>query len=326
MSELVPVLTALVNEWEGGRRCGFCVVVDTRGSTPQSPGAALLVRDDRSTVGTLGGGCVEAEVVRRTHGEALVAGKSAHMQFLLNSDWGWDDGLICGGRMDIGVVVVTPHDDIAPFRDALERIDRREPAMLPIRFERNGSLVEYRIRLEQPPPLLIAGAGHIGCALARIATDLGFHVVVFDDRTDYANADRFGSHVDLVVGDIGHALEHYPVDKRCYIVIVTRGHKNDFRALEAVVERPARYIGLIGSKRKRKIIFDGLAAAGVSDSCLERVHSPVGLPIGAVTVPEIAVSIAAQLVQVRRSDPYRPVEGPFDFESARIASSPPLSE
>jgi xanthine dehydrogenase accessory factor len=130
--------------------------------------------------------------------------------------------------------------------------------------------------------------------------NLDFHVVVIDDRADMAAAERFPEGVELIAGDIAATLRDYPIDAGCYVVIVTRGHQHDHQALDAVIRSHAGYIGLIGSKRKARMILKDLADAGVSAEQIERVHTPIGLAIGAVTVPEIAVSIAGQLIEHRR--------------------------
>jgi xanthine dehydrogenase accessory factor len=314
MSELLPVLQAMRFEAEAGRPSALCVVVQTKGSTPQCPGAAMLVRHDLTTVGTLGGGCVEAEVKQRAF-KLLQSNRSGLLDFLLDHDYGWDDGLICGGRMFIGAMPITSQTDLGPYHAAAEALERREPASFPIVVEHEGKRLEYRVRLEVPPTLLIAGAGHVGQAVARLAVDLDFRVVVIDDRPDFASRDRFEPAVELIVDDIASALRKYPIDPGCFVVIVTRGHQHDHQALEAVIRRPARYIGLIGSKRKTRMIFKDLLASGVSQEHVDRVHSPIGLPIDAVTVPEIAVSIVAELVQVRRQDTPTLVEGPIEVGS-----------
>jgi xanthine dehydrogenase accessory factor len=307
MRDLLRQLLAAIH---AGRPVAWCRLVETRGSTPQKAGAAMLVYQDGSQAGTLGGGCVEAEVKRRAL--ALVAENRPDIcTFQLDSDYGWDDGLICGGRMDVAVMPVTPRAALAPIEEALARARSRRPAVLPVRVEREGQAVEYRINLEVPPTLLIAGAGHVGQAVARLAAGLDFHVVVFDDRRDYASRERFGEGARLVVDDIATALRAYPIDADCFVVIVTRGHAHDHQALDAVIRSPAAYVGLIGSKRKARLIFKDLLAAGISQELLDRVHTPIGLPIGAVTVPEIAVSIVAQLVEQRRKNAPALVEGPF---------------
>lgn len=299
MSDDLLLLETVLADADAGRPVALCAIVQTKGSTPQPPGATMLVRGDMSTVGTLGGGCVEAEVCKRAF-ELLRAGKSGLLDFLLDHDYGWDDGLICGGRIFVGVMPVADARAAAPFREALERARRREPADFPVIVEHEGAPVEYRVHIEIPPTLLVAGAGHVGQALARLTPALNFHTVVIDDRADMASRERFPEPVELRVESIAAALRRWPLDAGTYVVIVTRGHQHDHEALDAVIRRPAAYIGLIGSKRKARMILRDLEQAGVPAEQLARVHTPIGIPIGAITVPEIAVSIAAELVQVRR--------------------------
>ncbi|MCH7719665.1 MAG: XdhC family protein [Planctomycetes bacterium] len=311
MSELIPTLKTLIADAEADRPAALCTVVKTRGSTPQTAGAAMLVRADGSTLGTLGGGCVEAEV-RTTAFQMLQQNRSGLLDYLLDHDYGWDDGLICGGRMFVGVTPMAAGSSVDPIRDAVAQAERREPTSFPITVEHEGKMQQYRVHLEVPPTLLIAGAGHVGQALACLAVDLDFYVVVIDDRADQASTERFPNGVEIKVGDIAQTLGEYPIDAGCYVVIVTRGHQHDHQALQAIVRRPAGYIGLIGSKRKSKMILRDLADEGVTQEQIDNVRTPIGLSIGAVTVAEIATSIAAELVQVRRANTPKLVEGPFE--------------
>jgi xanthine dehydrogenase accessory factor len=283
--------------------------VETKGSTPQSPGAAMLLHESMGTEGTLGGGCVEAEVRRRAF-ELLRAEENRLLDFVLDHDFGWNDGLVCGGRMKIAVKSVVGAEDLAAFREVAASIRAHRSAVLPLRVLHDGQPVEYRLHAHVPPTLVIAGGGHVGLALARLAVDLDFRVTVIDDRPEYSSAERFPPPIETVTDDIESALRRHPFDPQSYIVIVTRGHKHDKSALAAVIDSPARYIGLIGSKRKIRLIFDDLEAMGVSRDRIDRVHAPIGLPIGSVTVTEIAVSIAAQLIQERRREKEIVVEGP----------------
>jgi xanthine dehydrogenase accessory factor len=154
-------------------------------------------------------------------------------------------------------------------------------------------------------PLLIFGAGHIGVALANLAHTLGFQVTVLDDRTDFADAARFLDGVDVATLDFADPLAHITLTASTYIVLVTRAHKYDFDCLRAVLQQPAapRYIGMIGSKRRVRAAFQALLASGIERARVETVHAPVGVEIGAETPAEIAVSIAAELIQVRRARP-----------------------
>ncbi len=302
------VLNAIVRELDAGRRAALCVVVATRGSTPQPPGAMLCVTHAADITGTLGGGCVEADVRRQAH-QLLTARRSGRITFTLDSDFGYDDGMICGGQLDVAVCVLPPGDaDI--YRDAAEQVRRGEGGSISLGVETEEGAVEYRVRLEAAPVLLIVGAGHISRVLAQMVAPLGFHTTVIDDRAEYANARRFPPPMATVAGDIAAMLASWPIDAGTYVVIVTRGHKHDEEALRVVLDTPAKYIGMIGSRRKVKVIFDDLRHAGVTDERLADVRAPIGVDINAVTTEEIALSIAAELVKVRRADRCKIVEGP----------------
>jgi xanthine dehydrogenase accessory factor len=305
-----------------GRRAVACLVVGARGSTPQAAGALMLVDDAAVAHGTIGGGCVEAEVRQRAFA-MLAAGRSGVLRFTLDHDYGWDDGLICGGTITLAVAPI-------PAREALERIGLdlagRRAAALHLDVEGDdgeGAAAPARYILHLPPRdrLLIAGAGHVGAALARQAQRLDFEVTVFDDRADLL--ERCGADgAATVSGEIAAALAAAPVDAATYCVIVTRGHRHDARALDAVVGRGARYVGMIGSRRKVKLIFDELRERGVDPAALESVHAPIGLDIGAVLVEEIATSIAAQMIAVRRETAPATVEGPIAAGRAALAAGP----
>ncbi|MFO0872835.1 MAG: XdhC/CoxI family protein [Phycisphaerales bacterium] len=326
-----------------GERGALCVVVRSRGSTPQSSGALMLVDERAEILGTIGGGCVEADVRRRAF-EMLREGRSGMMRFTLDHDYGWDDGLICGGTIEVAVAPLPASTRLAAVVAAMAR---REATSLELDVEAAGApggpgdaAVEGRGRadgvatttanrrrfvLELPPPerLYIAGAGHVGQALARLAAPLGFDVTLFDDRTDLL--ERFApAGCAKVSGDIAGSLRDATMDDLTYGVVVTRGHRHDEQALAALLGRGARYVGMIGSRRKVRLVFDDLRERGVADDELARVHAPIGLPIGGVTVEEIALSIAAQLVMVRRQHPFAPVrERGADVEAIRAAGSVP---
>ncbi len=331
---------------QAGLKCALCTLVSTRGSTPQEAGAKLLVFPDGKTAGTIGGGCVEAEVRRRAL-QALDSGSPQVMDFVLDHDFGWDDGLICGGRMDVFVDVLD-EQSAAIFQELRNRVEAKSPVVLGsfIKGENAGAKFLYAaeenelIGLEggessedirkaarssrtanetsllpvaesedqvflEPhlpkPTLLIAGAGHVGQALAHQGQLLDFEVVVVDDRETFANPDVLPDADKIIVDDIPSVLKEFPVDEDTYIVIVTRGHLHDQDALFSVIDRPAAYKGLIGSRRKIRMIFDEFKRLGVDEELMRNVYAPIGLDIASVTVPEIALSIAAQLVLVRRN-------------------------
>lgn len=310
------VLAAIVREHDAGGRVALCAIVATRGSTPQPAGTLVCVDENANVVGTLGGGCVEADVRRSAH-QAIGNACGELVTFALDSDFGYDDGMICGGKMDVAICPIAPTDDIQAYRSAVDALSSGV-ATFPVRIAENGRHLEYRIRVEPAPTLFIAGAGHIGRVLADAALPIGFAVHVIDDRLDYCNEQRFPSPIRTHVGDIAETLKAQPIDANSYVVIVTRGHKHDEVALQAVLTSSAKYIGLIGSRRKIKVIFGDLQDRGAPADALARVHAPIGLDIGAVTTAEIAVSIVAELVKVRRQTRHRAVEGPFPVSSATI--------
>jgi len=310
MSETLRILETLVADVTSGRPAALCVVVGRQGSAPQRPGACMLVRADGALFGTVGGGCVEAEARRRSLA-LLQEQRAALVELSLDEEYGWDDHAICGGRLAVAVLPIATGAQLEPFRQALEALRGGNAAQVPLVLTHLGQELRYRWHLEPPPIMLIAGAGHVGQAVARLALELDFHVVVFDDRTEFASRERFDPRVELVVGEIARGLREYPLHGGCYVVIVTRGHQHDQEALAAVVDRPAAYIGMIGSRRKSATVLRNLARAGVARELLDRVHTPIGLPIGARTVSEIAVSILAEVIQVRRRTTPRLVEGPI---------------
>jgi xanthine dehydrogenase accessory factor len=164
-----------------------------------------------------------------------------------------------------------------------------------------GGTVDVFIEsIQSSPVLFIFGGGHISFILARIGKIVDFRVVVIDDRPEFANAERFPEADETIVGDMASTMLQLDINNSSYIVIVTRGHQNDAQVLEWAATTPAAYVGMIGSKRKIHTIFSYLKTKGITQEQLDRVHSPIGLPIGAETPEEIAVSIIAEIIQVRR--------------------------
>lgn len=261
----------------------------------------------------MGGGCVEHALRLAAH-EMVLRGIGGRLTYELDHDFGYDDGMICGGSLEVGVQCMVGQRDAEALSRNIVELRNGLSTVLTLRFGADGKQVGFRIRVEGVPKLLIAGGGHITRCLAPLAGSIGFAVHVVDDRTEYANEIRFPPPTHFTVGDIPGILRNWPIDANTYIVIVTRGHKHDEAALAAVLYSDARYVGMIGSTRKVNVVFDDLRNAGVLNEPLSRVHAPIGIPIRAKTAEEIAVSIAAELIKVRRSVIGVPVEGPFDVE------------
>jgi xanthine dehydrogenase accessory factor len=316
MFAVLELLDEILRRSDAAEPLAVCTVVRTRGSTPQKCGAVMVVLRDGQTLGTIGGGCVEAEVRTRAI-QFLQSGSSGLFSFKLDHDLGWDDGLVCGGVMDVAVEIFDTPARAEPLRRAREALAAgREAAVHVTVPDETGKPVTFERKIEPTPTLVIAGAGHVGAALARVAQELGFRVVVIDDRADLTSAERFPD-ATRVVGEIETELARFPANEQTYVVIVTRGHRHDGRALVAAVGLKARYVGLIGSKRKIITILEDLHRQGVPREQLERVHAPIGLDIGAATPAEIAVSIAAELISVRRRASDRPA-GSMRLTAAQI--------
>src|SRR5438094_1667545 len=369
MRELLRELTAAL---DGGRDCVYCSLIETRGSTPQKAGAAMLVFADGGQFGTLGGGCVEAEVKQRAlRVLASPESRSEILTFHLDDNYGWDDGLICGGRMAIlADPVAASNGQTKPganyYRRYRELVDLGRgcteaiiladpkigvPAGSRFLFDADGQLVaqtgghafaaspdsviaqescdsresmplkevsENLLPLQRRPEpavrngiaylpilpritLLIVGGGHVGQAVGRLAAEVDFDIWVLDDRETYASRERFPRAQKIVVGDIGSRLQELAPDitPSTFCIIVTRGHAHDEEALYHLVRSGAGYVGMIGSKRKIKLIYEDLIAKGIPAETLRKVHAPLGFAIGSQTVPEIAVSIVAELISCR---------------------------
>jgi len=277
------------------------IIAGAKGSTPQKRGAKALFLDNGRIIGTLGGGCLEAEVRKRGF-EALRSGQPANFELVLDHDFGWDDGLICGGKVSC---ILLPK--AADSLDLWQMLARRDKALAwEVRSDYSVGLVHeeknylYRETVSPPEHLWIAGAGHIARAVAPLAEKLDFEVTVFDDRPELTNHDFFPPSTHLRMDHWEKLLEESLPQSPTLGLIVTRGHQHDAMALSKWIQKPFAFLGMIGSKRKKRIIFSHFVEEGIAtQEQLDAVACPVGLPIGGISVDEIAVSIAGQFVQNR---------------------------
>ncbi|MBV6432549.1 MAG: hypothetical protein IANPNBLG_02691 [Bryobacteraceae bacterium] len=277
----MDVYEELVRLRRSGQKCAIATIVQVNGSIPSYESAKLLVREDGSMVGTIGGGCVEAEVWNAAR-EAMETERSHHMTFNLGQDAAYDNGLICGGQLNIFIEPVLPQ----PFA-------------------------------------YIFGAGHISKSLSKIADLAGFATVIVDNREQFASRDRFPEAFSIFAEEYESAFPKLEINESSYIVIVTRGHRDDMRVLGWAVSTPARYIAMIGSRRKTINVIKELEKEGIPRSAFEKIHAPMGFDIGAITPEEIAVSVVAEMIAVRRnpdSDWRKVTKSIFINEAYRIRS------
>jgi len=254
----MDIYEEIVRQRQEGRSCALATIVNTQGSIPSFSSAKMLVRDDGSIVGTIGGGAAEFEVIQAAR-QVIEEEKPRSVSFDLNKRPGVDAGMVCGGSLEIYI----------------------EPVIV-------------------APTLYLFGAGHVGYSTYRIARSAGFDVVVIDPRAAFANSERYPDAKEILVIDIETAAARLSPSPSSYILIFTPSHMMDMQVLRWAVTTPARYIGMMGSKRKVTGIFHELQKEGVPAERFKAVHAPVGLDIGAQPPEEIAVSVVAEMIACRR--------------------------
>lgn len=263
---MTDIFEEIVRLRQQGTPAALATIIGTRGSTPGREAMRLLVRADGTFLGTVGGGCLEAEVYE-TAKEVMRDEKTRTLSFRLTEFESPENGLLCGGEVTVFVEPLTT------------------------------------------PSLLIFGGGHISKVLAHVGAMAGFRILVAEDREAFCTEERFPEATELHVGDLRALARELPLGPTSYVVVVTRGHKGDGEVLQGLAERARRggdrdlprYLGMIGSRVKRTVLFRQLREeAGVDQEWLDRVRTPVGLEIGARSHEEIAIAIVAEMIQVRR--------------------------
>lgn len=353
-----------------GEKAALSTIISSKGSTPMSPKSKMLVKTDGTLIGTVGGGCLEANVWTASQ-EVIREGRPKVSSFRLTEKEAGESGLICGGAVSIFTEPVVPGvmDDL--FMEMADIIGRGSRASLAtvvgdaeeglrwggamkMLIKENGSttgkilsdrvtqrVVEearqvllddmprmLNIELEDDersylglktapqgrifiesllprPTMYIFGAGHISLHLSKIGKIAGFKVVVIDDRPAFANAERFPEADEIIVEDFAGIFEKLDINESSYLICVTRGHLNDMDVIEQASRTKPKYIGMIGSRAKIKTLYGKLIDKGISEDFLQTIRAPIGLNIGADTPEEIAVSIVAELIQVRRANSRR---------------------
>ena len=369
------VYREIVRLQQAGRRGALAIPLWFAGSVPLKHHFSLLLRDDGTMLGTIGGGLLEAEVLRQARG--VMAGDEPRvMEFDLTQDEAAREGMICGGRCAVllepirpgfaeevyaaaaraeetgeraAVITVlgeggqgpgargqgiegTRHAKLALLADGMllgttgdgatdealrglaEQAGARGVPTL-VRFPLSGpeapgpwppapgpeaTAIGHIEPILPRPALVIFGAGHVGRVVAHLGALVGFRTVVVDDRAEFANRERFPHANRVLEASVEEAFDALPVGASDYVVVVTRGHAMDEEVVARALRTPAAYIGLIGSKRKVASVRERLHGRGFGEDDLARLHAPIGLAIGAETVEEIAVSILAEIIAVRR--------------------------
>jgi len=345
---MIDIYTELYRALAAGQPCVLARIIRQAGSAPRAVGTGFLIKADGTHRGTIGGGMLEHEVLRKAR-EVLAGGRPAVLEVRMSGQDVAAGEMLCGGNVDVLLEPVFPEDD--PARSVFQEIARmaaqgRRGALVTVVAEGGGEVeraivtaegaiaggaselcglpgvdlkrwgaargsaletlpqdatrrVVFVEPLEPDAELLLFGAGHISRFVAPLARTVGFRLCVIDDRAEFASPERFPTADRLLVCPVTEAFEQAAVTPASYIVIVTRGHLHDRAALQAALQTRPAYIGMIGSRRKRDLIYAALLQDGAAAEDLGRVHCPIGIDIGAETPEEIAVSIVAELIQVR---------------------------
>lgn len=253
-------LHVLADRIEKNQDAAMVIVIRAEGSSPRGIGSMMIVdKEGNLLAGTIGGGIVE-EKAKKEAADCIIRGRSKTISYNLNKD---SDGP--------NVLNMTCGGDIEVFINVFSGRDK----------------------------LLIIGGGHIGLSLYKMAKIMDYYVAIIDNRSEYCSKERFPEADELITGDIETILDNYPIDEVTSIVIVTHGHEYDEEALEKVIDSSARYIGMIGSRKKISLCFNNLMKKGIGKEKLENVHAPIGLNLGGERPEEIALAIMAEINAVK---------------------------
>lgn len=292
----------------------LATVTATRGSVPRETGAKMIIAADGRTFNTIGGGAGEAKVIRQAL-QVLQTGEKTFVDLDLSGLPDRDHQGVCGGWMRVWLerwsgqwAMALAHqilDCLQTGRSAtvvMPFVSHEQPYLLfdsVALFNPDQAYVEP---LQVPPMLLVVGAGHVGEQLAKVAHFAGFQIAVQDDRPDWANLQRYPQAALIVNQSIQTALQQLAAFPKLYIALVTRSYQHDLDALRAILQRqlPCKYIGMIGSEKRVRTVYQELQQSGISAQQLQQIYAPIGLELGALTPEEIAISICAELIQVRR--------------------------
>ncbi len=314
----------LISAVENGERVVLCTVLASSGSSPRGAGARMAVFQDGTTLGTVGGGEVEFLAAKEAL-EVLKSGKTYLRSFNLAPEQVASIGMICGGRVTIHYQIIS-RDDMPILLEMSEALQRDENSWIYLKIA-DGIVEDFRIVRESEAndkafytsravlvkgeplyyaePLVRAGrtylfgGGHVGQALVPVLSKIGFRVTVFDNRRELASKEHFPSAEQVIYGDYNDIYAHVKLTENDYVVIMTPGHQSDYALLEQVLRNQTKYVGCIGSKHKIAKTQAMLREAGISEERIRSVHSPIGLSILAETPDEIAISIAAEMIQCR---------------------------
>ena len=307
----------ILAELKVDKKIGLLVVAGSSNSSPGRKGFKMAVNEKAEMIGTIGGGIMEMDLLEYSLG-LLFEGVTTSIKRLhhSNSTTHEKSGLICGGRQTV-IIKILSKDKVEVIEHIIENLRHRITGELlitssdfnytdnsdltQIQFKDDGQKWEYREQVGFTDTVYIVGGGHIGLAVSRIMKSLGFYVVVFDHRDDVFTIEQNEFANEIIICKYDEVGNNVIEGEKSFVIIATPMHAGDSGALKSVIKKNLKYIGLMGSKRKIKTIFDTLTEAGIDNKLFSKVYTPVGLEIEAETPEEIAVSIAAEIIKVKNS-------------------------
>ena len=318
-------LAEFLNQDLSQNRAVLAIVAGTKGSAPREVGAKMVILGNGEIFSTIGGGAGEAKVIQVAQ-QVLVTGKKQWVEIDLSGVTSKKVEGVCGGQMRVWLERWSGEAAIALLQSVLATLKKGQGINLVTPFENDQSPyllavddpipsaeVAFVETLTPPPLLLIIGAGHVGEQLAKVAHAIGFQIAVQDDRPEWANSTRYAIAAKIFTNPIATVLEKLQGHSALYVALVTRGYQYDLEALEALFKNHlqnqinCRYIGMIGSKKRVRMVLQEIEKKGISTVQFPNLYAPIGLDIGALTPEEIAVSIAAELILVRRGGTGKPL-------------------
>jgi xanthine dehydrogenase accessory factor len=296
----------------------LATVTQVKGSVPREVGAKMLIRSNSQIIGTIGGGAGEGKVIRQAL-TVLETGEKQFVEIDLTGSFKRETQGICGGTMQVWLERWNSENGVALVNQLLDRLKTGQAVTLvtPFNSEQFPYLLSNPLALQnsltevlQPPPLLlIVGAGHVGEQLAKVAHLIGYEIAIQDDRIEWANAQRYPQASMILTDSIASVMSQLSHHSQLHAALVTRGYQYDLDALSALLERdpPCHYIGMIGSEKRVRQVYQAIEKTGLPRDKLRSIYAPIGLDIGALTPEEIAVSIAAEFILVKRGGTGRPL-------------------
>jgi xanthine dehydrogenase accessory factor len=317
------IVDAVLRELASGSgKAALVTLASASGSTPREAGSRMLLRPDGSRLGTVGGGQGEARAIEEA-ASCLASGKNARVRFEMLGAEAKGVDVICGGVAEFWIEVVESRE---LYVQAIAEIDRGSSCVLvssaekggigllsredgslergegPAYLDESGSILYSP--LEPPERLLILGGGHVGLALAKAGQGLSFAVTLADPRSEYSDPGRFPQGIECLTAAYDDIIASFPSGSKTYVVVVSPGHLGDLDCARSLLRGDYRYVGIIGSRRKTRMLIEALVAEGFPREKVEALRMPIGLDIGALTPEEIAIAILAEIIAVRHDSPF----------------------